>query len=62
MPEPPVTTVPQILVPEVIKTDKVFEKIVKKVQESEKVYHKVIPVTVEVVKIDDDVSKYVTVM
>ena len=58
----PIVTVPQVLISEVIKTDKVFEKIVTDIQKSETVFSQVIPVSVQVEKIDEVVSKYVTVM
>ena len=51
-----------MLIPEVIKTDKVFEKIVTDIQKSETVFSQVTPVSVQVEKIDEVVSKYVTVM
>ena len=58
----PVVTVPQVLVPEVIKTDKVFKKIVTTIQKSETIFSQVLPVSVNIEKIDDVVEKYVTVM
>ena len=51
-----------MLIPQVIKTDKVLSTIVKKVQKTEVSYKNIVPLSVSVEKIDDKVSKYVTVM
>lgn len=51
-----------MLVSEVIKNDKVLKKVVHTVQKTEKTFHKVVPISVKIEKIDEAVSKYVSVM
>ena len=44
----PTTSVPQVLIPEVIKTDKDLGKVVKNIQQIDPTYQNVIPISVEV--------------
>lgn len=58
----PVTTIPQVAVPVIIKTDPVFENVVTIVQNHDSTWTDVIPETTEVKEISKTVTQYTVVM
>ena len=61
-PTKPTTIVPQVLIPEVIKTNPQLETVVISIQQSTTIYTNVVPLSVVIEVIDSTYQKYVTVM
>lgn len=58
----PTITVPQILIPEVVKTDKELGNVVENIQQSDPIYQTILPNSVQVETVSKTIKKYVSVV
>lgn len=58
----PTITVPQILIPEVAKTDKDLGNVVENIQQSDPIYQTILPNSVQVETVSKTIKKYVSVV
>lgn len=58
----PTITVPQILIPEVVKTDKELGNVVENIQQSDPIYQTILPNSVQVETVSKTIKKYVSVI
>ena len=58
----PTITVPQILIPKVVKTDKELGNVVENIQQSDPIYQTILPNSVQVETVSKTIKKYVSVV